>query len=685
MACWVAAGIGWSNATCRAADEPDEESRAGWRKMAEYGTGFVTWESSRTGRWRIWRRNLDGTNLRQLSPDEKDRNHFCPHVAPDGTRLVFLSCPAGQDVNKGGHALHLISADGSGDRVIIPSARGYGGDRAVIWFDKQRFAYIDGNGITQEFDLESGKNRPVTTTGQKEGGLLVNAARTAITIGYPPTFSIFDSATAHVTPQAALGGCEPYFSHDGRWGFWMGGAGGPINRIELATRQISHILNKDDARMPKARAYLYFPMVSRDGQFLTFAASPNQHDHDKSDYDVFVARLNPQTLEILDRPVRYTFDPATDRYPDVYVAHVEPGRFVGDAPNSVSSRASAINPTKWPSQRDGLVFLFQTADAPNQIAGPDGKPRSYSLSPRGRARWNHDQALVLTGGAFIVDGADEALLSACRKSQRLTLEAVIKPDRLNQTGPARIVTFSSSAGSRNFTLGQEKDKLIFRLRTPNAGENGVAPETQLAAIPTAGEPVHIAVTYRPGQMAAYMNGKEVYRGSNVLGDFSNWSAHHLLFGDEFNGDRDWAGTLEGIAIYDRELEAAEVQRNAAEYQRIIKARKAVPQIEVVAKLLAKSTVPTLDEVKPYRGAMMTCKYEVVQVVRGQLPEKQVLVSHWALLDGEPQEIASLRPGSERRFVLESSELNPQLQRFVCKDNFDSDAELLLPRYYDATP
>lgn len=676
-----------SAGVCAYGDEPDAETRAGWRKISESGSGFVVWESSRTGSWRLWRRNLDGTDLRQLEPDEKGRDHFCPHISPDGKRLVYLSYPAGrseyEDHPTTDISLHLIGTDGSGEKVLISAARGYGGDRAVVWFDNQRFAYLDGAGVTQEFDLGTGKSQKLTTQGLARGGFLVNATKTYATSG-EPTFSPFDAQQGRVNLQGHQGGCEPYFTHDGRWGLWMGGAGGPINRFDLQTRQISPMLNKDDPRMPKGRQYLYFPMVSRNSRLFTFAASPNQHDHVKSDYEVFVARIDPKTLEVIDRPVRYSFDPATDRYPDVYVANPAGISDLAERPNTMSPQKPSISTGSWPVQRKGLVYLFETAATPNLVAGPDGKPRSFGLSPRGRARWNHNQAMVLTGGSFVAEGSEEQLLGACRQSQQLTVEAVIRPDHVHQTGPARIVTFSSSAFSRNFTLGQEADKLIFRLRTPATGENGVTPETQLATI-TNGEPLHVAVTYRPGQMTGYVNGKEVYRGDKVQGDLSNWELHRLVFGDEFNGQRNWEGTLEGVALYSRALEPTEVQQNATAYQRLLQSRKKVPQIDVVAKLIAKSPVPTLEEVKPYRGALMVCKYDVVQVVRGTLAEKQILVTHWALLDGQPQPIAMLQPGAELRLVLESSELNPQLQRFVCKDGFDSDAELLLPRYYDATP
>jgi hypothetical protein len=292
--------------------------------------------------------------------------------------------------------------------------------------------------------------------------------------------------------------------------------------------------------------------------------------------------------------------------------------------------------------------------------------------------------MVLAGGSFQADEAAEDLLAACRKSNQLSVEALVRPDRLDQAGPARIVTFSSSAGSRDFTLGQERDKLIFRLRTPKTGENGYNPEITLCPIP-AGVASHVVVTYRPGLLAAYVNGKEVYHGESVQGDFSNWAPHHLLFGDEFDGQRNWAGTLEGIAIYDRALDSSEVQRNAAASLGRVQSRAPVDQIELTAKLVAKSAAPTLQEIKPYRQALMVSKYQVTNVLHGSLADREVLVAQWAILDGQDQPVKTLNPGAEIRMVLESSEGNPQLKRFVCNDGFDDENELLLPRYHDVTP
>jgi hypothetical protein len=682
---------GWCVAGTSRADAPDAKSREGWKQLAQFGSGFVVWESNRTGRWRLWRRDLDGSGLRQISPEEAGRDHFCPHISPDGRRLVYLSYAVGSDPYQekepqDGVPLYLMRADGTLNKQLTGSARSYAQDRAAVWLDNDNFVYIDGQGSTRRWDTRSGQSTKVIDKEQTPPGyghgLLINAAKTHATSGQP-SFASYDAARSRIIQQKFLDGCEPYFSHDGKWGFWMGGAGGPINRIDLQSRRVSPILTLNDPRMPKDRCYLYFPMVSCDGRMFAFAASPNQHDHFTADYDIFVARMDPRSFEVLGQPVRYSFHPGCDRFPDVYLAITRTEEHAGPAPAPPAPPSSEH--VAWPSNRQGLVYVFQTGDASNQVPAASGRPeRGCSIRPRGRARLDHDFAMVLAGGSYLADQADDDLLAACRRSNQLTVEALIHPDRHDQSGPARIVTFSSTAYSRNFTLGQDRDKLIFRLRTPGSGDNGVNPETTVCPIPD-GQPVHVVITYQPAQLLGYLDGKEVYRGSRVQGDFSNWAPHHLLFGDEFNGERNWAGTLEGVAIYSRALETGEIQRNAARYRELLRSRKSVPKVEVAAKLLAKSPIPTLKEIKPYRDALIVCKYRVIRVLRGNLQDPEVLVAQWALLDAHPQPVGSLRTGEDVRIVLEPWQDNPQVHRFVCKDSFDGERELLLPRYYDVTP
>lgn len=211
----------------------------------------------------------------------------------------------------------------------------------------------------------------------------------------------------------------------------------------------------------------------------------------------------------------------------------------------------------WPGNRDALAFLWPRAGSTNQITGPKGTVVfNCRVRPRGKAKMSPNGAMDVTGGAMIAQGADEPLLSACRKSHQLSIEARITPANVRQGGPARIVSFSTDAYHRNFTIGQERDRLILRLRTPRTGENGLRPESTLCKL-EAGKTHHVIVSYSPGRLVCYLDGRRVLDAGAVRGDFSNWSAQHLLFGDEWRDSRDWAGTLDHVAIHSRVICAKE--------------------------------------------------------------------------------------------------------------------------------
>jgi len=197
----------------------------------------------------------------------------------------------------------------------------------------------------------------------------------------------------------------------------------------------------------------------------------------------------------------------------------------------------------WPGNRDGLVFAWGPAEKDSRVR------------PRGKAKIAGG-AMQLGGGAMLAVGVDEALLAACVKSHQLAVEARITPADLRQGGPARIISFSSDGYHRNFTLAQQDDRLLLRLRTPRTGDNGMRPETTLCRL-TAGKTHHVIVSYSPGRLTCYLDGKRILDTRRVGGDFGNWSPQHLLFGDEWSDRRDWAGTLDHVAIHARVIGAAE--------------------------------------------------------------------------------------------------------------------------------
>ncbi len=205
----------------------------------------------------------------------------------------------------------------------------------------------------------------------------------------------------------------------------------------------------------------------------------------------------------------------------------------------------------WPGNTEAAVFVWATGKSRNKIGDS-----TSSVKPRAGARIGDGGEMVLGRGAMVAQGADKPLLDACKASGRLSIEAVITPRDTKQIGPARIVSFSQDAYKRNFTLGQQKSALVLRLRTTSTGVNGMKPEMNLCKL-AAGRPHHVIVTYSPGKLSCYLNGKSVLQSGRVRGDFSNWSPMHLLFGDEWDGERRWSGNLQGLAIHARIIGAKE--------------------------------------------------------------------------------------------------------------------------------
>ncbi|MCK4625791.1 MAG: LamG domain-containing protein, partial [Phycisphaerae bacterium] len=286
------------------------------------------------------------------------------------------------------------------------------------------------------------------------------------------------------------------------------------------------------------------------------------------------------------------------------------------------------------------------------------------------------------GGAMLARNIDKRLLAACKKTNQLTIEVTLTPANLKQRGPARIVTFSTNSASRNFTLGQDGKNLILRLRTTQTGDNGTKPQVTLCQL-AAGKPHHIIVSYFPGRLFCYVNGRKVPASAAVQGDFSNWAPQHLLFGDEWNGQRDWSGRLEGVAIYSRFVPPKEAVLRYRLYAARFKKRKPAPRVVLEGKLVETTATPAPGDIAPYRRGLVLYTYEVGKVVSGKCKEKRIQVAHWAILDDKAlKSLAAKVKGRNYRLTLERYDDHPQLQgeRLITDSN-----EFDLRRYIDVGP
>ncbi|NOY60719.1 MAG: T9SS type A sorting domain-containing protein [Calditrichaeota bacterium] len=175
-----------------------------------------------------------------------------------------------------------------------------------------------------------------------------------------------------------------------------------------------------------------------------------------------------------------------------------------------------------------------------------------------------DGFLKINGATTIASsGAATKIIAACKASKEVTIETWVRPASINQSGPARIVTLSSDAYHRDFTLGQESSSYETRLRTTTTGENGMNPalRADAAVLP---QLTHLVYTRSSqGTARIFINGKQVSSSNDISGSFANWSDFRFALANELNGGRKWLGEFHLVAVYSRALTQDEILGNFA--------------------------------------------------------------------------------------------------------------------------
>lgn len=116
--------------------------------------------------------------------------------------------------------------------------------------------------------------------------------------------------------------------------------------------------------------------------------------------------------------------------------------------------------------------------------------------------------VTLAGGPGQALPADAArdLAAAVQESGGVAVVARIMTADVAQAGPARILSFSADTRHRNLDLGQEERGLVFRLRTPQTGDNGARRPVETGDVLEAGRAVTVAAAYDGRVARLYVDG-----------------------------------------------------------------------------------------------------------------------------------------------------------------------------------
>ncbi len=383
-------------------------------------------------------------------------------------------------------------------------------------------------------------------------------------------------------------------------------------------------------------------------------------------------------------------------------------------PNPLQSKPIDVVVPAWPANREGLVFLWENGKTLNAVYEPKSKQISELRVSRdaGQAGVDRYGRMRLDGGrfstGFYAQSGAQMQFGDLVQADAFSLELVLQSTDLAQhkpVFPARIVNCSAwHDGDWNFLLGQQQDRLLASIRTtdnmlsldgkPVKGDlHGRAPVYEIATLADTG-PHHLILSYLPGRLVAYLDGKQVFESKEVTGSLKAWGYGEMCFGDNHNGGRHgWLGRLEDVAIYKRFIEPAEARQDAELALARVHARRSLPQIELEAKLVAASRVPTLAEIAPYRDALVINEFVIGNVARrspqwttpaGIEPGQKIRVAQWGLVDGIATAVGRAKIGDTQRLLLETYDDHPdKLDELETSNSLDDDFDV--PLLYEPLP
>jgi len=224
--------------------------------------------------------------------------------------------------------------------------------------------------------------------------------------------------------------------------------------------------------------------------------------------------------------------------------------------------ANALSADAQTRETDGLEVLYNFRTTSGDTVTDRAGDLDLKIANPKAVRRGAGFLEVLGQTKIFAEQPARKLSAAVKKSNGISIEAWVKPANTSQEGPARIVTLSKDSQLRNFTLGQEKDQAVVRLRTTQRTDNGM-PGLEARANSLKTELTHLVFTLQPedGRSRIFVNG-EVVADGNMGKDLSNWD-ESMRFGlaDEWSGDRLWKGTYYLVAVYSRELQPEEVTQH----------------------------------------------------------------------------------------------------------------------------
>lgn len=278
--------------------------------------GLVVWSSNRGGDHELYLLDLATRAVRRLT--RHPSVDFFSRFSPDGRRVVFLRSqrPWVSFRDTAAWDVHVIGVDGAGERLV---ARG--GYHPGWTPDGRAVTFLRGSRVVR-VDLDTGAETLLLDGAATDGirgkletpELSPDGRRMAVTVRSAGNdgVGVVDLASRAFVRVSSGRACQLGWTPSPGLVWVEPGGNGGTRIVSAGTSGAGQAVLMD---LPGSRSHEYFPRISPDGVWLAWGAAARGHEHDRSDYEIFLWPIGRPVEEA----VRLTHQPGNDQWPDIWV------------------------------------------------------------------------------------------------------------------------------------------------------------------------------------------------------------------------------------------------------------------------------------------------------------------------------------------------------------------------------
>lgn len=469
-------------------------------------------------------------------------------------------------------------------------------------------------------------------------------------------------------------GCWPGVSPDQAFRFWF--FDGSHRNLEMVdtrqgTRSRIHL-----ASAPGIAGHeVYHPRWSNNSRFMVMTGpymirqGGNNIRGGGDGVEVYAGRFNPAYTEI-EAWFRVTSNQRADFYPDMWVEKTAQADQTKAVPQEVVSPAgSSGEGLHWPVVNNKLLFAWDNAAAKNEWAGAGGQLYQAKVIAEGKARFSLNYQMDIKTGWYRADRLPELASADYTDPDAVSLEFVVTPPLPQDQADG--VVLSMGRGPENQTILRHEQGFLV-LEEQRAGQD--VRVTRLGQLPKGRS--HVVLILKTEQIFLKINDENSKKYQREISPFTIWP---LIFGDTRQENiAGWNGLLEHVALYSGSLNVHEMEELAQGYLQMQDMVTAIEPVIVRAELISASTIPSPEDILPYRRGLVVDEYKITELLQGELKDRNILVARWAILDGESIPEAVREEGKIYELRLDAFDNRPELEGERLSMESDN---LLLPMYY----